>query len=120
VGTSCSDSARAVADSRARLHGVENPAREDVKKIWLALSIAAAIKREQHLDGKWLLRTSDVTLTPNNLAAAYKQAAASRTRRARHEWRPRAAPGVPHSVGRAKGNAGPQHVAWAHDRPRNW
>ncbi len=25
------------------------------------------------LDGKWLLRTSDVTLTPDDLAAAYKQ-----------------------------------------------
>jgi len=34
---------------------------------------AAAIKREQHLDGKWLLRTSDATLTPEDLAAAYKQ-----------------------------------------------
>lgn len=34
---------------------------------------AAAIKRETHLDGKWLLRTSDVTLTPEDLAAAYKQ-----------------------------------------------
>ena len=33
----------------------------------------AAIKREQHLDGKWLLRTSDLTLTPGDLAAAYKQ-----------------------------------------------
>ncbi|MDQ3153779.1 MAG: transposase, partial [Actinomycetota bacterium] len=33
----------------------------------------AAIKRETHLDGKWLLRTSDVTLTPDDLAAAYKQ-----------------------------------------------
>ena len=32
-----------------------------------------AIKREQHLDGKWLLRTSDTTLTPDDLAAAYKQ-----------------------------------------------
>jgi hypothetical protein len=32
-----------------------------------------AIKREQHLDGKWLLRTSDLTLTPEDLAAAYKQ-----------------------------------------------
>jgi hypothetical protein len=31
------------------------------------------IKRETHLDGKWLLRTSDVTLTPDDLAAAYKQ-----------------------------------------------
>ena len=26
-----------------------------------------------HLDGKWLLRTSDLTLTPDDLAAAYKQ-----------------------------------------------
>ena len=34
---------------------------------------AAAVKRESHLDGKWLLRTSDVTLTPEDLAAAYKQ-----------------------------------------------
>ena len=32
-----------------------------------------AIKREEHLDGKWLLRTSDVTLTAEDLAAAYKQ-----------------------------------------------
>jgi transposase len=32
-----------------------------------------AIKREQHLDGEWLLRTSDLTLTPDDLAAAYKQ-----------------------------------------------
>jgi len=34
---------------------------------------AAAIKRETHLDGKWLLRTSDSTLTAQDLAAAYKQ-----------------------------------------------
>jgi IS4 transposase len=34
---------------------------------------AAAIKREAHLDGKWLLRTSDLTLTGEDLAAAYKQ-----------------------------------------------
>lgn len=34
---------------------------------------AAAIKAEAHLDGKWLLRTSDPTLTPADLAAAYKQ-----------------------------------------------
>ena len=34
---------------------------------------AAAVKRESHLDGKWLLRTSDATLTPEDLAAAYKQ-----------------------------------------------
>jgi DDE family transposase len=32
-----------------------------------------AVTREAHLDGKWLLRTSDVTLTPDDLAAAYKQ-----------------------------------------------
>ena len=32
-----------------------------------------AINREAHLDGKWLLRTSDLTLTPDDLAAAYKQ-----------------------------------------------
>jgi hypothetical protein len=34
---------------------------------------AASAKRESDLDGKWLLRTSDVTLTPDDLAAAYKQ-----------------------------------------------
>jgi transposase len=33
----------------------------------------AMIRRETHLDGKWLLRTSDTTLTPDDLAAAYKQ-----------------------------------------------
>ena len=32
-----------------------------------------AAKREAHLDGKWLLRTSDLTLSPEDLAAAYKQ-----------------------------------------------
>jgi hypothetical protein len=30
-------------------------------------------KAEAHLDGKWLLRTSDATLTSEDLAAAYKQ-----------------------------------------------
>ncbi|MGH3633556.1 MAG: IS1634 family transposase, partial [Mycobacterium sp.] len=33
----------------------------------------AAAKLEAHYDGKWLLRTSDLTLTPEDLAAAYKQ-----------------------------------------------
>jgi hypothetical protein len=33
----------------------------------------ATVKAETHLDGKWLLRTSDVTLSPEDLAAAYKQ-----------------------------------------------
>jgi transposase len=32
-----------------------------------------AIRREAHLDGKWLLRTDDLTLTGEDLAAAYKQ-----------------------------------------------
>ena len=32
-----------------------------------------AIVREAKLDGKWLLRTSDDTLTPTDLAVAYKQ-----------------------------------------------
>lgn len=32
-----------------------------------------AAAREAHYDGKWLLRTSDLTLTPQDLAAAYKQ-----------------------------------------------
>jgi len=34
---------------------------------------AAAVAREQRLDGKWLLRTSDETLTAADLAAAYRQ-----------------------------------------------
>ena len=33
----------------------------------------AAIAAEARLDGKWLLRTNDHTLTPEDLAAAYKQ-----------------------------------------------
>ncbi len=33
----------------------------------------ASDTREAHYDGKWLLRTSDLTLTPEDLAAAYKQ-----------------------------------------------
>jgi hypothetical protein len=33
----------------------------------------AAIKTEAHLDGKWLLRTSDLTLSAEDLALAYKQ-----------------------------------------------
>jgi len=33
----------------------------------------AAIAREAKLDGKWLLRTSDDSLTPTELAVAYKQ-----------------------------------------------
>jgi hypothetical protein len=33
----------------------------------------AAAGREAHYDGKWLLRTSDPTLTAEDLAAAYKQ-----------------------------------------------
>ncbi len=41
-----------------------------------------AINTEAHLDGKWLLRTSDPTLTPEDLAAAYKQLLA-----VEHGWR---------------------------------
>jgi hypothetical protein len=33
----------------------------------------AAANRDAHLDGKWLLRTSDMTLTAGDLAAAYNQ-----------------------------------------------
>ncbi len=33
----------------------------------------AAATGEAHLDGKWLLRTSDQTLTPDDIADAYKQ-----------------------------------------------
>jgi len=34
---------------------------------------AAAIKAESHLVGKWLLSTTDSTLSPEDLAVAYKQ-----------------------------------------------
>lgn len=34
---------------------------------------AAAIKRENHPDGKWLLCICDLTLTPDDLSVAYKQ-----------------------------------------------
>ena len=34
---------------------------------------ATAVKAEAHLDGKWLLRTSDTTLTSEDLALAYTQ-----------------------------------------------
>src|SRR4051794_6222058 len=34
---------------------------------------AAAVKAEAHLDGKWLLRTDDLTLTGEGPAAAHKQ-----------------------------------------------
>jgi hypothetical protein len=33
----------------------------------------AAIVRDAHFDGKWLIRTSDDTLTPTDLAKAHKQ-----------------------------------------------
>jgi hypothetical protein len=36
----------------------------------------SAIKKEAHLDGKWLLRSDDDTLTSEDLAEAYKQLAA--------------------------------------------
>ncbi len=39
----------------------------------------AAAAREARLDGKWLLRTNDHTLTPEDLAAAYKQLIAVET-----------------------------------------
>ncbi len=56
----------------------------------------AAVKREAHLDGKWLLRTSDTTLGSRGRSRRGLQAAAAgRTRLAGHEGRPRAAAGVP-------------------------
>ena len=62
---------------RPVFHHREDRIRAHVQLCWLALLLlrvdAAAVKREQHLDGKWLLRTSDTTLTPDDLAAAYKQ-----------------------------------------------
>ncbi len=55
---------------------------------------AAAIKRESHLDGKWLLRTSD-HVDARRPGGGLQAAAAGRTGLARHEGRPRAAAGVP-------------------------
>ena len=43
----------------------------------------ATATRKAHLDGKWPLRTSDVTLTPEDLSAAYKQLVAVERGRAR-------------------------------------
>jgi hypothetical protein len=34
---------------------------------------AAAVRRETHLDGKWLLHCSDPSLSPEDIAAGYKQ-----------------------------------------------
>jgi len=34
---------------------------------------AAAVRRETHLDGKWLLRSSDPSLSAEDIAAGYKQ-----------------------------------------------
>jgi transposase len=34
---------------------------------------ADAVRREAHLDGKWLLRCSDPSLSPEDIAAGYKQ-----------------------------------------------
>jgi len=55
----------------------------------------AAVKREAHLDGKWLLRTSDTTLASERPRRRLQAAAGRRTRLARHEGRTRAATGVP-------------------------
>ena len=45
----------------------------------------AAAEREVHYDGKWLLRTSDPTLTAEDLAATYKQLIA--VERGWRDWR---------------------------------
>ncbi len=42
----------------------------------------AAIAKDAHFDGKWLIRTCDDTLTPTDLAKAYKQ-----LYRVEHGWR---------------------------------
>ncbi len=56
----------------------------------------AAIAKEEKLDGKWLLRTSDESLTPTDLALAYKQLLeVEYWRLAGHEGLARAAAGVP-------------------------
>lgn len=57
----------------------------------------AAIAQEARLDGKWLLRTSDATLTPEDLAAAYKQLIAVETSKPRccHMRGSSALPSVP-------------------------
>jgi Transposase DDE domain len=52
-------------------HGLRRLLRRSTTGL-LRIDRAAAV-REAHYDGKWLLRTSDPTLTPQDLAAAYKQ-----------------------------------------------
>jgi hypothetical protein len=54
----------------------------------------AATTPETHLDGKWLRRTSDETLTAEDLAEPYRQLVHIEYQLAGHEERARAAPGV--------------------------
>jgi hypothetical protein len=46
----------------------------------------AAVAHESHLDGKYLVRTSDPTMTADEVALGYKQLLQVGARVARHEW----------------------------------
>jgi hypothetical protein len=54
-----------------------------------------AVRREAHLDGKWLLRTSDPSLSAADIAAGYKQLIDVEYQLAGHEDPPRPTPSPP-------------------------
>jgi Transposase DDE domain len=69
---------RLTADERLKLHGQLSAKRGYKRfirttKSGLLRIDRAAVKAEEHLDGKFLLRTSDPTLTVEDIALGYKQ-----------------------------------------------
>jgi hypothetical protein len=72
------DSDKLTAEERQRLHGQLSSKRGYKRflrttKTGLLRIDRAAVKTEEHLDGKFLLRTSDPTLTVEDIALGYKQ-----------------------------------------------
>ena len=72
------DSDKLTAEERQRLHGQLSSKRGynrflRTTKTGLLRIDRAAVKTEEHLDGKFLLRTSDPTLTVEDIALGYKQ-----------------------------------------------
>jgi hypothetical protein len=67
----------------------------------------AAVAAEAHLDGKFLLRTSDPTLSAEDVALGYKQLLEGEAGLAGHEVHPGAAPGLPPPGG---AHPGPRHL----------
>jgi len=72
------DSDKLTAEERQRLHGQLSAKRGYKRfirttKTGLLRIDRTAVKAEEHLDGKFLLRTSDPTLTVEDIALGYKQ-----------------------------------------------